>query len=168
MGGNRSTQRKSPQIWGERSNCISKAAPGSKPRTPLPWGEILNLKFKFKCLVESDALYVISFHLFPNIHFILKKKKTFCNMPSRFVHFLCVCKHLFMEACLQRAVPSQSAQSSELWGNWWVVRGWSLRLIIRCFYCDLPSFTMISLKRGNTGPLQAPGSQASLLHWSFL
>lgn len=70
---------------------------------------------------------------------------------------------LFMEACLERAVPSQSAQSSELWGNWRVVRGWSLRLIIRCFYGELPDFTKISAKGGNTGALQAPGLTPALV-----
>lgn len=53
---------------------------------------------------------------------------------------------LVIEACLERAVQSQSAQSSELWTGWRVVRGCSLRMIIRCFYGELPNFTMTSAK----------------------
>lgn len=60
-------------------------------------------------------------------------------------------------ACLEKAELSQSAQSTELWGKWRVVRGWSLRLIIRCFYDELLTFPSDLNKRGKDwGFLQAP------------
>lgn len=89
--------------------------------------------------------------------------KTLYDLPCRCL-ILCVFVStlhmlLFMEVCLKRAVPSSSAQSSELWGDWWVIRGWLLRLIIRCFYGELPICTKISVRSGkhqdSSGPQQA-------------
>lgn len=98
---------------------------------------------------------------------------SYCNMPWRFVALFCAYVStllvlLFMEACPERSAPSESAQSGELWGSWRVVRGRSLRLIIRCFYGELPNFTRIPAKGENTRAAQAPSRQASLLHWSLL
>lgn len=61
-------------------------------------------------LLEAETL---AFHLLANMHFVTVQKH-FCNMPCKFVPFCCVyvstlLVFLFMKACLEKAVPSQSA-----------------------------------------------------------
>lgn len=111
--------------------------------------------------MEAEA-----FHLLPCVHFVFVQKKTFFPVCPADLFLFCFCVHvstllvfLFMEACLERTAQSQSAQSSELWGNWRVVRGWSLGLIIRCFYGELPDFTKISEKKRGGGTQGSMGSR---------
>lgn len=95
--------------------------------TAIIGGKSMRLHFVAKCALR--------FFLCKNIS---------CNMPCRFVP-VCFCVYvstllmfLFMEACLEREPVSTKQRAVRRADG--SLGAWSLRLIIRCFYGELPDF----------------------------
>lgn len=156
MGRKCSNQRRSTQTWGERSNCIQKEAPGSKPRTSLLWGDssliwvwIIWIWFKYK-------------HINGTSSFPFEK-----NISCRFVSFWCVyistlLVFLFMNACLERALLAwhKSVSSEVTDGSLGTgLLEWSLHALMVKY--------QILLKFLRKGQTPCRGRQTSLLHWSY-
>lgn len=97
VGGTFDAQR-STQTRGEHPGCLQKAAPGSKPKPSVPWGDCSFGDTKSEALIWCQICVYC---------------RCFLQCADLFPIF-CVCistllMSLFMEACPERAVLSQSA-----------------------------------------------------------